>query len=190
MNIDQDGTIDLTDDTCDGVAEIGGQVWNVAQLEKLLEARGSTSNKINLLDIFCDGNFEQKVVATRKITFKHPQLFSGCTIPKLEVNPIHRFYLKIFALEDQVGNNNSKFRHWGAKRRGGRKCIAELDRYDQSITFSFVSGGHEKPLVSYWFPSMARSIHRIYYDNRSSSLKIEWQAGRKLYAQFRPSHYK
>lgn len=190
MDIDQEGLIDLTDDTCDCIVELGGQVWNVARVKKLLETSGSTFKMI--LDIFGDDKFVQKFVTSKKAAFKHDsRSASRRTVPNWEVKPIRRFHLKVFAIEDQLGKNSSKFRQWSARRRGGRRCIAELDKHDHSISFSFIAGRYEKPIFSCWFPSMeARNIHRIYYDDRSSSLKLEWKAGRTLYAQLRPSHYK
>lgn len=182
--------IDLTDDTSSSTVELGGQVWNIVRPRELLGASGLTFSKI-ASDILGDGKCKQKFATSGKAAFKHPRWSASRTIPKLDGHSIRKFYLKAFAIDDQFRENFSKFRQWSAKRRGGRKCIAEPDRAQHSISFSSVSGRYERLISSCWFPSMdARNINLIYYDDWSCSLKIEWETGRTLYAQFRPSHYK
>ncbi|KAF8852613.1 hypothetical protein BDZ45DRAFT_678213 [Acephala macrosclerotiorum] len=112
------------------------------------------------------------------------RIFSGFDS---SLKPIRKFYLKVFAVNDQA-NSLSKFRQFSAQRRG--RCLAEPNKQGQSISFSYVVG-RDRVLCSWWFPAMnPNTIRRVFHDPRSFSLKIQWDTGRTLYAQFRPIHYK
>lgn len=102
----------------------------------------------------------------------------------------NRFYLDAFAMETDI-MGRSRFKSWNMRPRGSMRCIAELDNRGLTISFSYTGRYELKPMSSWWFPKIdGHNGYRIYYDHETCSLKFRWNAGRTLYVQLCPSHYR
>lgn len=126
----------------------------------------------------------QPVIQIRELVGQNQRPFTGNS------NTVRKFYLKAFAIDDHIGF--SKFRQWltSSSRYGSKRSTAEIEMRGQSITFTCVSG-KSKEICSWWFPRIdTGNVRQIFLDPHSSSLKIQWNSGRTLYAQFRTRHYK
>ncbi|KAE8450925.1 hypothetical protein EG329_005365 [Mollisiaceae sp. DMI_Dod_QoI] len=187
--------IENIDNSWNSVMEVGGQISTVEYIGQAQDI-GEEPVIYSTKSIFKEEslNTPKSIFRTGHFTNYHRQPLKQHRANIRTFNslkPIRKFYLKVFAIDDQIGNSLSRFRQWSERRRGAKRCIAELDAQGRSISFSYVSGKNSNLLSSWWFPKIdANNVQRIVHDSYSSSLKIEWNSGRTLYARFRPSHYK